>query len=103
MIRGIGDPIVSIYARAYVCRVWLLLHLVIELAYNTIQVGMSIAPHVRAYVTMAFKDFLRVYPQVSMTICICSFPYFALQNETQHIKFLMNREKIGPQQHLHRD
>jgi hypothetical protein len=61
MIRGIGDPLLSIYARAYICRVRKLLH---HLCSHIPKVGMTIAPQVRTYLPVMFKDFLRVYPQV---------------------------------------
>ena len=60
------------------------------------QVGMSIAPNVRSYLPQVFKDFLRVYPQVSM-MKLRSLLHFTvqLQTETSHISFLLHREKIG--------
>lgn len=51
MIRGIGHPLVAIYARCYLCRV-----------------GMAIStPHTdRTYLSENFKDFMLSYSQVSL-------------------------------------
>lgn len=48
MTCGIGDPLVSMYARCYVCRV-----------------GAIVAPGVSTHLLPCFNDFVRVYPQVS--------------------------------------
>ena len=47
MVRGIGDPLVACYARAYLCRV-----------------GMSIAPETKNHLLPNFKDYLRTLDQV---------------------------------------
>ena len=47
MVRGIGDPLVAAYARAYLCRV-----------------GMSIAPESRMHLLPNFTDYLSTYSQV---------------------------------------
>ncbi|XP_014665558.1 PREDICTED: UPF0505 protein C16orf62 homolog [Priapulus caudatus] len=45
--RGVGDPLVALYARAYLCRV-----------------GMRVAPTQRAYVAACLRDILDTYRQV---------------------------------------
>ena len=50
MVRGIGDPLVAGYARAYLCRV-----------------GMSIAPESRMHLLPNFTDYLSTYSQVFIT------------------------------------
>lgn len=47
MVRGIGDPLVAVYARAYLCRV-----------------GMSIAPDSRSHLMPNFTDYLATLSQV---------------------------------------
>ncbi|XP_071508661.1 VPS35 endosomal protein-sorting factor-like [Diadema antillarum] len=46
-IRGIGDPLVAIYARSYLCRV-----------------GMAVAPNVKEHLISNFYDFLNTYSQL---------------------------------------
>ncbi|XP_072043735.1 VPS35 endosomal protein-sorting factor-like isoform X2 [Amphiura filiformis] len=46
-MRGIGDPLVGLYARAYLCRV-----------------GMSVAPEARTHLISNFYDFLSSYKQL---------------------------------------
>ncbi|XP_071796501.1 VPS35 endosomal protein-sorting factor-like [Asterias amurensis] len=46
-MRGIGDPLVAIYARAYLCRV-----------------GVAVAPNVRTHLINNFYDFLSSYSQL---------------------------------------
>ncbi|CAI8033056.1 VPS35 endosomal protein-sorting factor-like [Geodia barretti] len=48
MVRGIGDPLVAGYARAYLCRV-----------------GMSIAPESRMHLLPNFTDYLSTYSQLN--------------------------------------
>lgn len=48
MIRGIGDPLVAIYARCYLCRV-----------------GVMVAPHLRSHVMANFRDFMMTFKQLS--------------------------------------
>ena len=47
MVRGIGDPLVAIYARCYLCRI-----------------GMSVATIDTQFLKGNFYDFLDVYEQV---------------------------------------
>lgn len=47
MIRGIGDPLVACYARAYLCRV-----------------GMTVAPDTKNHLMPNFKDYLKTVKQV---------------------------------------
>ena len=48
MIRGMGDPLVACYARAYLCRV-----------------GMSLAPGTKTHLLPNFTDYLTTLSQVS--------------------------------------
>ena len=47
MVRGIGDPLVSAYGRAYLCRV-----------------GMNVAPETRTHLMSNFTDYLATIQQV---------------------------------------
>ncbi|XP_005101203.1 VPS35 endosomal protein sorting factor-like [Aplysia californica] len=47
MSRGIGDPLVAVYARCYLCRV-----------------GILIAPKFRPHIPRCFEDFIITFPQV---------------------------------------
>lgn len=61
MIRGIGDPLVACYARAYLCRV-----------------GLFVAPNARTHLMPNFTDYLSTVQQVGDTYkytvsCICIY------------------------------
>ena len=47
MTRGIGDPLVALYSRCYLCRV-----------------GIEVAPTVKDHLMPCFDDFLFSYKQV---------------------------------------
>ncbi|XP_059139678.1 VPS35 endosomal protein-sorting factor-like [Physella acuta] len=47
MARGIGDPLVAVYARCYLCRV-----------------GILVAPKFRDHIPVCFEDFITTFPQV---------------------------------------
>ena len=49
MSRGIGDPLVSTYARCYLARV-----------------GVTIAPRIKDHLMPCFDDFLTIYPQIQL-------------------------------------
>lgn len=51
MVRGIGDPLVAAYARAYLCRV-----------------GMAIAPESRTHLLPNFTDYLSTFSQVGSEV-----------------------------------
>lgn len=53
MIRGIGDPLVACYARAYLCRV-----------------GMSLAPEIKTHLLPNFTDYLCTLTQVRLALSI---------------------------------
>ncbi|XP_052263042.1 VPS35 endosomal protein-sorting factor-like isoform X1 [Dreissena polymorpha] len=48
MIRGVGDPLVALYAKCFLSRV-----------------GMAVAPSIRDHLSPMFEDFLATFPQVS--------------------------------------
>ena len=52
MVRGMGDPLVAAYSRAYLCRV-----------------GMSVAPDSRTHLMPNFTDYLCTLSQVRYTGC----------------------------------
>ncbi|KAH9503976.1 VPS35 endosomal protein sorting factor-like [Bulinus truncatus] len=47
MVRGIGDPLVAVYARCYLCRV-----------------GILVAPKFKDHIPRCFEDFITTFPQV---------------------------------------
>ena len=47
MSRGIGDPLVALYARCYLCRI-----------------GVLVAPDVSSHFMINFQDFMATYTQV---------------------------------------
>ena len=66
MVRGIGDPLVAAYARAYLCRV-----------------GMSIAPESRMHLLPNFTDYLSTYSQVSHLTHLTHSPTLSLSLSLQ--------------------
>jgi len=54
MIRGIGDPLVAVYAHCYLCRV-----------------GVAVTTGDREYIKENFYDFLASYTQVSCNLFLC--------------------------------
>lgn len=79
MIQGIGNPLVAVYARCYLCRV-----------------GLSVSPVNAKFLLRNFECFLETYQHVSIMLVTVYDPVFTcvIQLFSRGVKADLHRQKI---------